>query len=84
MIVSIWLRPVPSCCFVWNAAGGGLQPISTTGGRDKRAGALERYGVVVVGVFACRALGRSAAPTATALITLLFHRATPDFPVVCT
>jgi len=83
MTVQIWLRPVPSCCVVRNAADGGLQPISTTGGRDKRAGALGRYGVVVVGVFACCALGRSAVPTTISLISLRFHRATPDFAVVC-
>lgn len=84
MIVALWLRPVPSCCFVWNAADGGFQPTSTTGGRDKRAGALERYGVVVVDIFACCALGHSAAPAAISLIRLRFHRATPDFAVVYT
>ena len=84
MRAPIWLCPVLSCCFVWNAADGGLQPTSTTGGRDKRAGAHGRYGVVVVGVFACCALGRSAATKAISLITLRYHRATPDFAVVYT
>ncbi len=79
MNATIWLRPVSSCCFVWNAADGGLQPPSTTGGQDKRPDARGRYGVVVVGVFACCALGRSAAPTATSLITMHLHRATPVF-----
>lgn len=76
MIVAIWLRPVPSCCFVWNAADGGLYPISTTGGQDKRPDAQGVYGVVVVGVFACCALGNSAALMAIAVITRSFHRAT--------
>lgn len=79
MIAPIWLRPVPSCCFVWNAAGGGLQPNSTTGGQDKRPDARGRYGVVVVGVFACCTLDQSAALTAIALILFIFHRAMPDF-----
>lgn len=79
MRILIWLRPVPPCCVVWNAADGGLQPISTTGGQDKRPDARGRYGVVVVGVFACCALGRSAASTAIFLIIRAFHRATPDF-----
>lgn len=79
MIVAIWLRPVLSCCLVWNAADGGLQSNSTTGGQDKRPDARGRYGVVVVGVFACCTLDHSAAPTAIALILLSFHRAMPDF-----
>ncbi len=79
MIVAIWLRPVPSCCFVWNAAGGGLQTNSTTGGQDKRPDAQGVYGVVVFEVFACCSLGHSAAFTAIALITQGFHRAVPDF-----
>lgn len=79
MIAPIWLRPVLSRCFVWNAADGGLHTISTTGGQDKRPDARGRYGVVVVGVFACCVLGCSAAPTAIALILLSFHRAMPDF-----
>lgn len=84
MIETIWLRPVPSCCVVWRAADGGVQPNSTTGGRDKRAGALGRYGVVVVRLFARCALGYSAAPAAISLITLRFYRATPDFGVIGT
>ncbi len=79
MIAPIWLRPVPSCWFVWNAADGGLQPKSTTGGQDKRPDARGRYGVVVVGVFACCTLDYSAAFTAIPLILLSFHRAMPDF-----
>ncbi len=77
MIVAIWLRPVPSCCFVWNAAGGGLQTNSTTGGQDKRTDARGRYGVVVVGVFTCCALNFRAAITAITLLLHSFHRATP-------
>ncbi|WP_293616233.1 hypothetical protein [Ponticaulis sp.] len=83
MSALFWLRPVPSCCIIWNAAGGGLQPTSTTGRQDKRPDARGVYGVVVVGVFACCALGRSAALTAISLITLRFYRATPDFAVAC-
>ncbi|RVT81610.1 hypothetical protein DXV76_20205 [Rhodobacteraceae bacterium CCMM004] len=79
MIVAIWLRPVPSCCFVWNAAGGGLQTNSTTGGQDKRPDAQGVYGVVVVGVFACCELSHSAAPTVIPLILRAFHRAMLDF-----
>ncbi len=83
MSALIWLRPVPSCCFVWNAADGGLQSISTTGGQDKRPDAQGVYGVVVVGVFACCALGHSAAITAILMNMRAFHRAAPDFAVVC-
>ncbi len=83
MTAAIWLRPVPSCCFVWNAADGGLQPNSTNGGQDKRPDARGRYGVVVVGVFACCATHYSAAPRANPLIISCFHRAVRDFPVIC-
>ncbi len=78
MIVAIWLRSVPSCCFVWNAADGVLQPNSTNGGQDKRQVARGRYGVVVVGVFACGTLDHSAAPTVIPLILRAFHRAMLD------
>lgn len=79
MIAPISLRLVPSCCLVWNAADGGLQPTSTTGGQDKRPDARWRYGVVVVGLFACCALGHSAAHRVISLILRPFHRAMPDF-----
>lgn len=79
MSAPVWLRTVLSCWFVWNAAGGGLQPTSTTGGQDKRPDAQGVYGVVVFEVFACCSLGHSAAFTAIALITQGFHRAVPDF-----
>ncbi len=82
MIVAIWLRPIPSCCLVWNAADGGLQSNSTTGGQDKRPDAQGVYGVVVVGVFACCELSHSAAHRANPLITIGFHRAMPHFAVV--
>lgn len=75
----IWLRPVLSCCFVWNAGMGMVRGSTTEGGQDKRPDAPGRYGVVVVGVFACCALGRSAALTATPLIIRAFHRTMPDF-----
>ncbi len=84
MIAAIRLRPVLSCGFVWNAADGGFPPISTTRGQDKRPDAQGVYGVVVVGFSACCALGHSATLTAISLITLRFHRATPDFVVACT
>lgn len=79
MTAPVWLRPVLSCRFVWNAADGGVQPNSTTGGQDKRPGTRGRYGVVVVGVFACCALGHSAALPAIPLIICAFHRAMSDF-----
>ncbi len=79
MIATIWLRPVPSCCFVWNAADGGLHPKSTNGGRDKRRGAHGHYRVVVVGFF-MRCMTRDSATTAAkALISNNFCRATLDF-----
>ncbi|WP_156882967.1 hypothetical protein [Rhodovulum sp. P5] len=79
MSALIWLRPVLSCCLVWNSAGGELQPISTTGGQDKRAGAHGRYGIVVVDVFACCALDRSATGALINLISFIFFRPTPSF-----
>ena len=79
MIAAIWLRPVPSCCFVWNAADGGLQPISTTGGRDKRRGVYPLYRIVVIGFFACRSFVRSAATEAKCLKKMRFDRATCEF-----
>ncbi len=79
MNAPIWLRPVPSCCVVWNAEDGGLQPISTTGRQDKRPDAQGVYGVVVIRVFARCALGHSAVPKVILLILRPFHRATPVF-----
>ncbi len=77
MIDAIRLRPALSCCVVWSAADGGLQPNSTTGGRDKRPGALGRYGFVVAGFFTCFAQRHSAATASNALSPYRFCRAVP-------
>lgn len=79
MIAAIRLRPVLSCCFVWNAADGGFPPISTTGGQDKRPGAQGVYGVVVVGFFAYCVYRHRAIHKLRLLISFHFYRATPDF-----
>lgn len=73
------LRPTLSCCLVWNAALGGLQQGSTMGGRDKRPGALRRYGVVVVGFLGRCTKRHSAAPGLNTLIANGFCRAAPLF-----
>lgn len=75
----IWLRSVLSCSVVWNAALGRLQQRSTVGGRDKRPGALGRYGVVVVGFLGRCAKRRSAMRGLNPLIANGFCRATPLF-----
>ena len=54
----------------------GTEGATTTGGRDKRRGTDARYVVVVVGHFARRSHGRSAAQRPNPLFSRGFPRAT--------
>jgi len=76
---SFALRLILSCYIVWNAVFGGLWERSTTGGRDKRRGALRRYSAVVIRFFACCGHGRSAATATKTLSHNVFCRASPVY-----